>query len=194
MLLNDNYKTMKRHATDFIDHTILVPNNDGEYVPDSELLPDEKLRNFSVRDIGMSVDIMEGGKKIGEWDIPMALEKLYEKSIYLHSKKIYRSKGINLKTSPIKSTVQKITDENEKHTRTSPKIEKFPRRNPIDKTLEPLDKKEIFGKKVDSQNSIITKLWFLTINKVIREQYVKVIDTKTHRKVIVKNPQFIQSK
>ena len=169
--IHDNYKTMKRHATDFIDHTILVPNNDGEYVPDSELLPDEKLRNFSVRDIGMSVDIMEGGKKIGEWDIPMALEKLYEKSIYLHSKKIYRSKGINLKTSPIKSTVQKITDENEKHTRTSPKIEKFPA---FDAETHPfLDEKELFGKKVDSQNSIITKLWFLTINKVIREQYVK---------------------
>ena len=35
---------------------------------------------------------------------------------------------------------------------------------------------------------------FTVIDTPIRAQYVKVIDTKTHRKVIVKNPQFIQSK
>ena len=35
---------------------------------------------------------------------------------------------------------------------------------------------------------------FTTIESPIRAQYVKVIDTKTHRKVLVKNPQFIQSK
>ena len=35
---------------------------------------------------------------------------------------------------------------------------------------------------------------FTTIDSPINALYVKVIDTKTHRKVIVKNPQFIQSK
>ena len=33
---------------------------------------------------------------------------------------------------------------------------------------------------------------FTTIESPIRAQYVKVIDTKTHRKVIVKNPEYIQ--
>ena len=33
---------------------------------------------------------------------------------------------------------------------------------------------------------------FVTIDSPINSQYVKVIDTKTHRKVIVKNPEYIQ--
>ena len=32
---------------------------------------------------------------------------------------------------------------------------------------------------------------FTTIESPIRAQYVKVIDTKTHKKVIVKNPEYI---
>ena len=35
---------------------------------------------------------------------------------------------------------------------------------------------------------------FATIETEDRCQYVKVIDTKTHRKVLVKNPEFIPSK
>ena len=33
---------------------------------------------------------------------------------------------------------------------------------------------------------------FVTIESPIKVQYVKVIDTKTHRKVLVKNPNYIQ--
>ena len=35
---------------------------------------------------------------------------------------------------------------------------------------------------------------FVTLDSEIRCQYVKVIDTKTHRKVLVKNPEFIPTK
>ncbi len=35
---------------------------------------------------------------------------------------------------------------------------------------------------------------FATIESPIRAQYVKVIDTKTGHKVLVKNPQFISTK
>ena len=35
---------------------------------------------------------------------------------------------------------------------------------------------------------------FTTIESPIRAQYVKVIDTKTGHKVLVKNPQFIPTK
>ena len=37
----------------------------------------------------------------------------------------------------------------------------------------------------------ISQTKFVTIESPINAQYVKVIDTKTHRKVIVKNPEYI---
>ena len=37
----------------------------------------------------------------------------------------------------------------------------------------------------------ISHTQFVTIESPIRAQYVKVVDLKTHRKVIVKNPEYI---
>ena len=61
----------------------------------------------------MSVDIKVDDKKIGEWDIPMALERLYPKAIYLHSKKVYRSTELkrDKNTLNVVAKVQETTNE-----------------------------------------------------------------------------------
>lgn len=161
------YNSMQRQMQELIDHDILVRGDDGDYVVHPEI-SDLDLGNFSVRDIGMSVEIKKGDKKIGEWDIPMALEKLYKEAIYLHSKKVYRSIEFNTKIDKsmfkMLAKVREADNPKEVNTRTQPIVQKDYALHPMNERGEPLGEELVLDR-------IKTALWFLSINKAINEQY-----------------------
>ena len=160
----DKYDSMQRQMQELIDYDILIPKSkrmssdegvESDLIVNPDVLTTEDLGNFSIRDIGMSVDIKVDDKKIGEWDIPMALERLYPKAIYLHSKKVYRSTELkrDKNTWNLVAKVQETT--NEKNTRTQPIVEKYPILQPIPSSFVKHEKGEDARK--DNKKEKITK-------------------------------------
>ena len=156
-----------------MENDMLVQNDDGNFIP-TQSITEKNLKNFSLRDIGQTVQIKLDGKKIGDWDMPMAFEKLFEESIYLHNKETYRcSKFSENKFPPeIVSDVNLVTGI-EENLRTKPIVDIVPE---IEETLS---EKHVFG--------LGFSLCFLNIKKTIAEYLQfgtsspdkKTSDTKT---------------
>ncbi len=138
-----------------MENDLLVQNDDGNFIP-TQSLTEKNLKNFSLRDIGQTVNIKLDGKKIGDWDMPMAFEKLFEESIYLHNKETYRcSKFSENKFPPeIVSDVDLVTGIG-KNFRTKALVDIVP------KIEETLSEKFVFG--------LGYSLCFLNIKKTIAE-------------------------
>ena len=136
--------------------------NDG-YVPHPDI-SDSDFASFSLRDIGSTVDIFEDSEKIGDWDLPIAFEKLHPDAIYLHKGIAYRvidfdsSDAQNLKCNVKRSEKQTL--------RTQASIEKFPSVSQI------IDEKKVLG--------ISAKLCYVSINLLIRsyKQWDKIAKTE----------------
>lgn len=138
-----------------MDNDMLVQNDDGNYIP-TQSITEKNFKNFSLRDIGQTVDINLDGKKIGDWDMPMAFEKLFEESIYLHDKKTYRcSKFSENKFPPEIVSDVKLVLKSEENLRTQPVVDIVPE---IEETLS---EKLVFG--------LSYSLCFLNIKKTIAE-------------------------
>ena len=77
-------------AKDLKENGILRPNSsENGFVPTLEIT-EKQFSGYSLRDIGKSVKIFEDKKEIGDWDLPMAFEKLHPEAIYLHKGIVYR--------------------------------------------------------------------------------------------------------
>ena len=138
-----------------MENGLLQPNDDGNFIPTLSIT-DKNLKNFSLRDIGQTVDINHNGKKMGDWDMPMAFEKLFEGSIYLHDKKTYRcSKFSENKFPPYIVSDVEIVPKSEENLRTQPFVDIVPE---IEETLS---EQFIFG--------LGYSLCFLNIKKTIAE-------------------------
>ena len=72
----------------------LLQKLNDKFVPDLKRAMDI-LRNFSIRGIGISIDITFNGKLIGERSMPHALEELHDNAIYFLSGRRYRVKQLN---------------------------------------------------------------------------------------------------
>jgi DEAD/DEAH box helicase domain-containing protein len=68
------------------DESFLVPNFKKAY---------EILKDYNIRGIGNTVDILFNGKVVGGRSLPQAIEELHENAIYFLSGKRYRVKKLN---------------------------------------------------------------------------------------------------
>ena len=59
----------------------LIQLSNGKFMPNFKKAMDV-LRNFSIRGIGTSVDIIYNGKLVGERQMPQAIEELHDNAIY----------------------------------------------------------------------------------------------------------------
>lgn len=119
-------KALSSKEMNFVDNDLIssgVLNYTGEgFSPNPSLK--KYFDNYSIRDIGQQVEIETNHKKIGEWDKPMAYQKLFPGSVYLHNGNVFRSVFFNDDFKP-KVIVKDITKEYP-YIRTQPRIEKFP--------------------------------------------------------------------
>jgi DEAD/DEAH box helicase domain-containing protein len=67
----------------------LIQLSNGKFVPELNKAM-SILRNFSIRGIGSSIDIMFNGKIIGERQMPQAIEELHDNAIYFLGGKRYK--------------------------------------------------------------------------------------------------------
>ena len=72
-----------------------------------------------------SVEIFENDDQIGDWDMPMAFEKLHPGAIYLHKKTSYRCKELIANDNYLQSIVSK-TELSEKNLRTKANVSTKP--------------------------------------------------------------------
>ncbi len=66
---------------------------DNRYVPNYEQIR-SLLEEYSIRGIGKSIDIFLNGKKVGERNLPIALEELYESAVYFLAGSRYKVKEL----------------------------------------------------------------------------------------------------
>jgi DEAD/DEAH box helicase domain-containing protein len=66
----------------------------GKFVPDFKKAM-SILRDFSIRGVGSSIDVLFRGKLIGERSLPQALEELHDNAIYFLSGKRYQVKKLH---------------------------------------------------------------------------------------------------
>ena len=59
----------------------------------------EILRDFSIRGIGSSIDIILDGKLIGERSLPQAIEELHDNAVYFLSGRRYQVKKLHFDCS-----------------------------------------------------------------------------------------------
>jgi len=125
------------------------------YSDDYDVTPEiskKLLHNFSIMDIGASVEILHDDKKIGDWDLPMAFEKLHPKAVYLHKGQSYRVKDFDSSDS---NNLKCYVDlEKDAALRTLPNLRKIPQ---MDKSI---DKKQF--------SNIEIELGYININKKIK--------------------------
>ena len=152
---NSSFPGYGESMESLMDNNMLVQNDDGNYIP-TQAITEKNLKNFSLRDIGKTVDINLDGKKLGDWDMPMAFEKLFEESIYLHDKKTYRCSKFSENEFPpeIVSDVNLVL-KSEENLRTQPVVDIVPE---IEETLS---EELVFG--------LSYSLCFLNIKKTIAE-------------------------
>jgi DEAD/DEAH box helicase domain-containing protein len=72
----------------------LLHLSNGKFIPDFNKSM-SILRDFSIRGIGSSTDILFNGKLIGERSMPQALEELHDNAIYFLSGKRYQVKKLH---------------------------------------------------------------------------------------------------
>jgi DEAD/DEAH box helicase domain-containing protein len=72
----------------------LLQLSNGKFIPDFKKSM-KILRDFSIRGIGSSTDILFGGKLIGERSMPQALEELHDNAVYFLSGKRYQVKKLH---------------------------------------------------------------------------------------------------
>ena len=136
----------------FQENGILIETstNDG-YVPNPDI-SDSDFASFSLRDIGSTVEIYEDSEKIGDWDLPIAFEKLHPDAIYLHKGIAYRV--IDFDFSDVQNLKCNVKKSEKQTLRTQAAIEKF------HSVSEVIDEKKVLG--------ISAKLCYVGINMVIR--------------------------
>ena len=153
---NSSFPGHGESMASLMEDDLLVQRDDGTFTSTLSI-PDKNLKNFSLRDIGQTVNIKLDGNKIGDWDMPMAFEKLFEGSIYLHDRETYRCSKFSKNKFPVPeivSDVHLVTDD-EKNLRTQPVVDVVPE---IEETLS---EEFIFG--------LGYSLCFLNIKKTIAE-------------------------
>jgi len=138
----------------FKDNGILIPSStdDNGHVPHPGTITDSDFSSFSLRDIGTTVDIFEDSEKIGDWDLPMAFEKLHPDAIYLHNGVAYRV--IDFDSSDVQNLRCNVKISHEQGLRTQASIEKFPSISQI------IDERKVL--------CISAKLCYVDINLLIR--------------------------
>ena len=72
----------------------LLQLQNGKFIPDFKKSM-EILRDFSIRGIGSSIDIILDGKLIGERSLPQALEELHDNAVYFLSGRRYQVKKLH---------------------------------------------------------------------------------------------------
>ncbi|HET6457681.1 MAG TPA: DEAD/DEAH box helicase, partial [Nitrosopumilaceae archaeon] len=66
---------------------------DNRYVPNHEQIK-SLLEDYSIRGIGKSIDIFLNGKKVGERNLPIALEELHQSAVYFLAGTRYKVKEL----------------------------------------------------------------------------------------------------
>ena len=108
------------------------------------------LSKYSLRDIGQNVEInLESGKHLGDWDLPMAYNRLHPSAIYLHNGKSYRVKNFDL--SDLDNLKSIVFPESKENLRTTAIIDK----EPI--VLKNINEKESFGIKINLVHMVLAK-------------------------------------
>jgi DEAD/DEAH box helicase domain-containing protein len=74
--LAEHDEVIARHTA--VGNLVLIENR---YVPNHEQIK-SLLEDYSIRGIGKSIDIFFNGKKVGERNLPIALEELHESAVY----------------------------------------------------------------------------------------------------------------
>ena len=82
------------HAIQKLISNGLLQLQNGKFIPDFKKSM-EILRDFSIRGIGSSIDIILDGKLIGERSLPQALEELHDNAVYFLSGRRYQVKKLH---------------------------------------------------------------------------------------------------
>ncbi|HWY35793.1 MAG TPA: Zn-binding domain-containing protein, partial [Nitrosopumilaceae archaeon] len=95
--LAEHSETIARHVA--VGNLVLIENR---YVPNHEQIK-SLLEDYSIRGIGKSIDIFLNGKKVGERNLPIALEELHQSAVYFLAGTRYKVKELEY---PGKMTVK----------------------------------------------------------------------------------------
>jgi len=86
--LAEHGETIARHVS--VGNLVLIENR---YVPNHEQIK-SLLEDYSIRGIGKSIDIFLNGKKVGERNLPIALEELHQSAVYFLAGTRYKVKEL----------------------------------------------------------------------------------------------------
>ena len=86
--LAEHSEVIDRHVA--VSNLVLIENR---YVPNYEQIK-SLLDDYSIRGIGKSIDIFLNGKKVGERNLPIALEELHESAVYFLAGTRYKVKEL----------------------------------------------------------------------------------------------------
>lgn len=86
--LSEHGETIARHVA--VGNIVLIENR---YVPNHEQIK-SLLEDYSIRGIGKSIDIFLNGKKVGERNLPIALEELHQSAVYFLAGTRYKVKEL----------------------------------------------------------------------------------------------------
>ncbi len=86
--LVEHGEVIDRHTA--VGNLVLIENR---YVPNYEQIK-SLLEDYSIRGIGKSIDIFFNGKKVGERNLPIALEELHESAVYFLAGVRYKVKEL----------------------------------------------------------------------------------------------------
>jgi DEAD/DEAH box helicase domain-containing protein len=86
--LVEHGEVIARHAA--VGNLVLIENR---YVPNHEQIK-SLLEDYSIRGIGKSIDIFLNGKKVGERNLPIALEELHQSAAYFLAGTRYKVKEL----------------------------------------------------------------------------------------------------
>jgi len=144
------------------DEKILKTNDfdSTKYMINHDLISQKALKNYSIRDIGARVEIKNNFTKIGEWNMPIAFEKLHPEAVYIHNGRFYQVKNFNQDDSDNLYCI--VDDFADKNSRTIPIIEKFIVIEDI------IESKDLFGIKIN--------LCYIKIDKIIESAKMYCID------------------
>ncbi|HKC79041.1 MAG TPA: DEAD/DEAH box helicase [Nitrosopumilaceae archaeon] len=86
--LVEHGEVIARHTA--VGNLVLIENR---YVPNHEQIK-SLLEDYSIRGIGKSIDIFLNGKKVGERNLPIALEELHQSAVYFLAGTRYKVKEL----------------------------------------------------------------------------------------------------
>ncbi|HYL67225.1 MAG TPA: DEAD/DEAH box helicase [Nitrosopumilaceae archaeon] len=86
--LAEHGEVIARHVS--VGNLVLMENR---YVPNHEQIK-SLLEDYSIRGIGKSIDIFLNGKKVGERNLPIALEELHQSAVYFLAGTRYKVKEL----------------------------------------------------------------------------------------------------